>query len=122
MASLVLMPSVVLPMLPTLVKAPFSDPKFLFEPKWDGYRAICFVEDGTVRFSSKNLKTLTDRFPELQGIGKSIKAESAVLDVRSLRWIKMECRPSMDYDRESAQVRVSLSFTPSICCTSMVGT
>jgi bifunctional non-homologous end joining protein LigD len=71
---------VVQPMLPTLTKAPFSNPDWLFEPKWDGYRAICFLENGRVRFASKNSKSLTQRFPELQGIPKSIKAETAILD------------------------------------------
>jgi len=33
------MPSSVDPMLPTPIKLPFSDPQWLFEPKWDGYRA-----------------------------------------------------------------------------------
>jgi len=40
------MPAVVRPMLPTLLKEPFSNPDWLFEPKWDGYRVICFVHDG----------------------------------------------------------------------------
>jgi bifunctional non-homologous end joining protein LigD len=74
------MRSVVVPMQPTLARQPFSNPDWLFEPKWDGYRAICFLQDGKVRFVSKNNKSLTERFPDLQGITKSIKAESAILD------------------------------------------
>jgi bifunctional non-homologous end joining protein LigD len=72
--------TVVQPMLPTLVKAPFSNPDWIFEPKWDGYRAICFIENGSVRFASKNHKSLTQRFPDLQKIPKSIKAEAAIVD------------------------------------------
>ena len=72
--------TVVQPMLPTLTKAPFSNPDWIFEPKWDGYRAICLLENGKVRFASKNRKSLTQRFPELQRIPKSIKAETAILD------------------------------------------
>jgi bifunctional non-homologous end joining protein LigD len=68
------------PMLPTLVKAPFSNPDWIFESKWDGYRAICFVENGAVRFVSKNRKSLTQRFPDLQRIPGSIKAETAIID------------------------------------------
>ena len=71
---------VVEPMLATLAKTPFSQPDWLFEPKWDGYRAICFLQDGVVRFASRNRKSLTERFPDLQRIAKSIKAASAVLD------------------------------------------
>ena len=33
------------PMLATLVEKPFDDPNWLFEIKWDGYRAICTVEE-----------------------------------------------------------------------------
>lgn len=72
--------TVVQPMLPTLTKAPFSNPDWIFEPKWDGYRAICLLENGKVQFASKNRKSLTQRFPELQRIRKSIKAETAILD------------------------------------------
>jgi bifunctional non-homologous end joining protein LigD len=74
------MPQVMDPMLPTLVKVPFSNPDWLFEPKLDGYRAICLVQDGGVKFVSKNRKSLTQRFPDLQRITKAIKAETAILD------------------------------------------
>ncbi len=68
------------PMLPTLVQFPFSNPAWLFEPKWDGFRAICFIEDGLVRFISRRQNSLTEKFPSLQKITKSIKATVAVLD------------------------------------------
>jgi bifunctional non-homologous end joining protein LigD len=74
------MPTSVLPMLATTVGAPFSRAGWLFEPKWDGYRAICFFRDGQVRFTSRNQRDLTKRFPELQSIAKSIKASTAVMD------------------------------------------
>jgi bifunctional non-homologous end joining protein LigD len=67
-------------MLPTLIRQPFSNPDWIFEPKWDGYRAICFLENGNVRLDSKNRKSLTQRFPDLQRIAESIKAETAILD------------------------------------------
>jgi len=74
------MPTSVVPMLATKVGAPFSRAGWLFEPKWDGYRAICFLRDGHVRFTSRNQRDLTKRFPELQSIAKSIKASTAILD------------------------------------------
>jgi bifunctional non-homologous end joining protein LigD len=74
------MPTSVLPMLATKVGAPFSRPGWVFEPKWDGYRAICFLRDRQVRFTSRNQRDLTKRFPELQIIWKSIKASSAIID------------------------------------------
>ena len=77
------MPSIVEPMVPTLSKQPFSNPDWLFEPKWDGYRAICFLENGVVRFVSRNRKSLTERFPDLERIPNSIKAETADLRRRN---------------------------------------
>lgn len=67
-------------MLPTSVKAPFSNPDWLFEPKWDGYRAICFLRDRDVRLVSRRRNDLTARFSDLQSIAKSIKANTAALD------------------------------------------
>ncbi|HZI87086.1 MAG TPA: hypothetical protein VFD48_09640 [Pyrinomonadaceae bacterium] len=67
-------------MLPTLVKTPFSNPAWLFEPKWDGFRAVCYISDDGARFFSRRRNDLTKRFPALQSIAKSIKAESAILD------------------------------------------
>jgi len=40
------MPESVVPMLATKMGAPFSRKGWLFEPKWDGYRAICFFHEG----------------------------------------------------------------------------
>src|SRR4051812_18932903 len=42
-------PTFVPPMLATLVGAPFDDPDWLFEVKWDGFRAEAVVDDGSVR-------------------------------------------------------------------------
>ena len=38
---------------------------FLFEPKWDGFRAIVFRGDGDVFIQSRDLKPLDRYFPEL---------------------------------------------------------
>jgi len=36
-------------MLATAVTKPFNDPAWLFEIKWDGYRAIAFIQNKAVR-------------------------------------------------------------------------
>ncbi len=74
------MPSVVELMQPTLARQPFSNAAWLFEAKWDGWRAVCYLHDGKVRFVSKNKRSLNERFPDLRNIGKSISATSAVID------------------------------------------
>ena len=67
-------------MLATLVDGAFDDPQWLYEIKWDGYRAIAFLEGGSVRLVSRNQNDLTAAYPELRSIGDSIKARTAILD------------------------------------------
>ena len=74
------MPIAIHPMLATSVEEPFDDPEWLFEIKWDGYRAIAFITKGRVRLVSRNQNDLTDQYPELQNLAASIKAETAILD------------------------------------------
>ncbi len=74
------MPVAVHPMLATPVEKAFDDPAWLFEIKWDGYRAVSFFQNGKVRLVSRNQNDLTGEFPELNELSKSIKATNAVLD------------------------------------------
>ncbi len=74
------MPTVVHPMLATPVAKAFDNPDWLFEIKWDGYRAVAFIEDGRLRLVSRNQNELTAQFPELGALPKFIKAERAILD------------------------------------------
>jgi bifunctional non-homologous end joining protein LigD len=74
------MPTAVHPMLATSVETPFDDPEWLFEIKWDGYRAVSFLQEGKVRLVSRNQNDLTGEFPELHELSKLIKAKNAVLD------------------------------------------
>jgi bifunctional non-homologous end joining protein LigD len=74
------MPSVIHPMLATLVDKPFDDDNWLFEIKWDGYRAVAFLEDGNVRLVSRNQNDLTSEYPELQDLAKYVHARTAVID------------------------------------------
>jgi bifunctional non-homologous end joining protein LigD len=74
------MPKAIYPMLATPVDKPFDDDKWLFEIKWDGYRAVAFVNDGEVRLVSRNQNDLTRQYPELAEIPGGLKASSAVLD------------------------------------------
>ena len=56
-----------------------EDDRWAYEIKWDGYRAIAFV-NATVRFQSTNLLDLTPRWPELGSLPSAVHAEQAVLD------------------------------------------
>jgi bifunctional non-homologous end joining protein LigD len=74
------MPTTIHPMLATSVDKPFDGVEWLFEIKWDGYRAVAFIEDGKLRLVSRNQNELTQRFPELKDLPKSVKAKTAILD------------------------------------------
>ena len=74
------MPAAIYPMLATAINEPFDGADWLFEIKWDGYRAIAFIDDGEVRLVSRNQNDLTPRYPELKDLAKFIKAKTAILD------------------------------------------
>jgi bifunctional non-homologous end joining protein LigD len=74
------MPSSIQPMLASIVEKPFDDPEWLFEIKWDGYRAIALMASDKVRLVSRNQNDLTPRYPELRELGKFINAKNAILD------------------------------------------
>ena len=54
---------------------------WLFEVKWDGYRALAYVRGGECRLASRNGNDLTARFPAVaSGSSKALKTPNAVLD------------------------------------------
>lgn len=67
------------PMLATLTDEAFDDPDWVFEPKWDGIRAIAVCRDDT-RLISRNDKDITVAYPELHGLHRQIVALDAILD------------------------------------------
>src|SRR5262245_27981360 len=52
-------------MLAKLVDTVPAGPGFLFEPKWDGFRAIVFRTDDGAYIQSRDLRPLDRYFPEL---------------------------------------------------------
>ena len=74
------MPITIHPMLAESVDQAFDDADWLFEIKWDGYRAVAFVADGKLRLVSRNQNDLTPRYPELKQMARFIKAKNAILD------------------------------------------
>jgi len=74
------MPSTIHPMLATAATKPFDDPNWLFEIKWDGYRAVAFIDEGSLRLVSRTQNDWTKQFPELSDLPKSVKAKQAILD------------------------------------------
>src|SRR3954451_23590511 len=57
------------PVLPQLAKSAKTLPtgdRWSYEPKWDGFRSIAFVDGDDVYLQSRNGKPLTRYFPELE--------------------------------------------------------
>ena len=74
------MPHSIRPMLATLIDKPFDSEDWLYEVKWDGYRAVAFFDNRSLRWISRNQNELTAAYPELQHVAASIKARTAILD------------------------------------------
>src|SRR5438094_9301700 len=71
----------VTPMLATLAAGLPKDEGWLFEVKWDGYRAIGRVAGGEATLTSRNGNDLTARFPNVaKERPKALKTPDAVLD------------------------------------------
>ncbi|WP_276347242.1 DNA ligase D [Daejeonella sp. JGW-45] len=72
-------PTGIKPMLATLVDEPFDDPDWVYEVKWDGYRALAFLNNGEADILSRNNKSFNDKFYPIQKTLQSWKF-NAVLD------------------------------------------
>ncbi|MEW6171617.1 MAG: non-homologous end-joining DNA ligase [Bacillota bacterium] len=66
------------PMLAVAAR-PFSDADYIFEVKWDGYRCLAYLEQGTV-LRSRNLLDLTPTFIELSAIHEHVDDLPVVID------------------------------------------
>ena len=67
-------------MLATAGGLPSDDRPWAYEMKWDGVRAIAFVEGGTVQLWSRTGREITHSYPELQELAAAAGAARAVLD------------------------------------------
>ncbi|MDQ3126876.1 MAG: DNA ligase D [Chloroflexota bacterium] len=74
------MPDRIEPMAATLAGKAFTDPDWLFEIKWDGYRVEAVVRDGTVKLWTRSLKDAETYFPNLLSPPTWIDAREAIVD------------------------------------------
>ena len=68
------------PMLATAVKEPFDDDRWIFEPKWDGVRALatCSVEE--TMLVSRTRRDITKTYPEIAKLHDRVVAVDAIVD------------------------------------------
>jgi bifunctional non-homologous end joining protein LigD len=75
------MPKSISPMLAQIGKGtPPSSNDWIFEIKWDGVRAICYLEDGKLRMVSRNGHSMERQYPELSILPHHFNAKTAIID------------------------------------------
>jgi len=75
------MPALVRPMLATLrEQLPKDDDNYSYEFKWDGVRAIVYVDGGRPRVLSRSDRDVTVSYPELRVMAESLGSRQVVLD------------------------------------------
>jgi bifunctional non-homologous end joining protein LigD len=67
-------------MLATLGELPKDDANWSYEMKWDGVRALTYLQDGRVRFTSRNDIDVTVSYPELHSFAEQLGETQALLD------------------------------------------
>lgn len=67
------------PMLATLTDKPFDDPDWVFETKWDGFRAIAVARPGHAALYSRRGHDISEKYPSICAALAKVKHE-AVLD------------------------------------------
>jgi bifunctional non-homologous end joining protein LigD len=57
-----------------------SDDRWAYEVKWDGVRAVGFIEEGRLRLQSSNGLDITPRYPELAPVADDLVGHAVILD------------------------------------------
>jgi bifunctional non-homologous end joining protein LigD len=74
------MPARMEPMLATIGERAFSSPEWLFEIKWDGVRALSWIDNGALTMRARHGADITGRYPELEGMPQAFTAKQALVD------------------------------------------
>ncbi len=87
------LPAHVPPMLATPSGLPPDEGGWAFEMKWDGIRAIAYIEGGRVRLLTRNDRDVTGTYPEVRLLGEQLGTTQAILDGEIVAFDK-DGRPS----------------------------
>src|SRR3954453_10647602 len=66
------------PMLATLTDAPFDDPDWVFEDKFDGFRMVAEIRRGRVALYSRNGKIISRSYVEVAKALEGVKADAVI--------------------------------------------
>lgn len=96
--------------LATLVEHPFDDDNWLFEIKWDGYRALATIDaKGALKLESRNGLNLLEQFPDLAGLADAFESVPIIVDGEI---VALDAKGRSDFQRlqESAEHGHQLTF------------
>ena len=97
------MPRDIQPMLASPVTEAFDREGWLFEIKWDGYRAIAEIEPGKIRLYSRTGQPFEQRYPEIVRSLAGVR-RTAVIDGEVVVVVK-DGRPSFELLQRWAELR-----------------
>jgi bifunctional non-homologous end joining protein LigD len=105
------------PMLATAGTLPARDAGWAYEMKWDGLRALAFIEGGTVRLMSRTGRDISHAYPELAGLAAAVRVSQAVLDGEIVafgdsEWPEFEALQQRMNISSAAQARVLATQVP----------
>jgi bifunctional non-homologous end joining protein LigD len=73
-----ILPKRLQPMLATLTDAPFDDPGWVFEDKYDGFRMIAEIKNGEVALYSRNGKIISRSYIEVAKALEGVEADAVI--------------------------------------------
>lgn len=73
-------PDRILPMLAHAGAYPENAEEYAFELKWDGVRALAYLDHGRLTLRSRNLNNITSQYPELAPLADALRGRQVVLD------------------------------------------
>lgn len=73
-------PAWIEPALCTPMSRPPSAGEWVFEAKYDGFRALAFLRDGQAHIRTRGTNDWTERFPEIAAAIRQLRARDAILD------------------------------------------
>ncbi len=103
------MPERLIPMMARPASELPRDPrKWSFEVKWDGVRAIAYVQPGRLRLESRNLNDITAGYPEVRGLVAALGMHEAVLDGEIVAFDYSDpAHPRPSFERLQSRINVS---------------
>ncbi len=98
------------PVSPMLAKSvPQIPPGASYEPKWDGFRSLCFRDADEVELGSRNERPLTRYFPELVAAVRSELPTRCVIDGEIVLPIRTATGLSLNFEALQQRIHPAVS-------------